>query len=75
MYGSIGKILITLGILFVLIGLILLGLHKIGLLGKLPGDVHVRKGNFEFHFPLATCIIASILLSLLLSLFLKWFKK
>lgn len=75
MYGSIGKTLITLGILFVLVGLILLGLHKIGLLGKLPGDIHVRNGDFEFHFPLATCVIASILLSVLLSVFLKWFKR
>ena len=75
MYGSIGKILIALGILFVLIGLILLGLGKIGLLGRLPGDIHIRKQNLEFHFPLATCIVVSIFLSLLLSVFFKWFKK
>lgn len=75
MHGPVGKILITLGVFFVLIGLLLLGVHKIGLWGKLPGDIHVGKGNFEFHFPLATCVIASILLSVLLSVFLKWFKR
>jgi hypothetical protein len=75
MHGPIGKILIALGVFFILIGLLVLGLHKIGLWGKVPGDIHVRKGDLEFHFPLATCIIASILLSVLLSVFLKWFKK
>jgi hypothetical protein len=36
--------------------------------GRLPGDITVRRGNFTFYFPLATSIIASILLTLLLAL-------
>ena len=28
-------------------------------LGKLPGDIFIKKGNFTFYFPLATCIIIS----------------
>ena len=60
------------GKLIVLIGL---GITAIGLLvmlgvpvGRLPGDVTVKRGNFTFYFPLATSIVASILLTLLLSL-------
>ena len=36
--------------------------------GRLPGDVTVKRGNFTFYFPFATSIVASILLTLLLSL-------
>jgi hypothetical protein len=54
---------------------LLLVFGKIGLLGKLPGDIHVQKKIFEFHFPVVTCIVASIILSLLLSAFFLWFKK
>jgi hypothetical protein len=75
MYSSIGKTLIGLGILLVLVGVVLVLLGKFGFMGKLPGDIHIRKQNFEFRFPLATCIIISGVLTLLLNLFLKWFRK
>lgn len=75
MFASIGKMLIAVGVLLILIGVILLVFNKIGFLGKLPGDIHVQKKNFEFDFPIATCIVVSILLSLLLSAFFLWFKK
>ena len=44
---------------------------KVPLLGKLTGDIHIRHGNFELHFPLITCIVLSLLLSLILNLFLR----
>ena len=75
MYYPFAKILIIFGVLLILIGVILLAFGKIGFLGKLPGDIHVQKKNFDFHFPVVTCIVASILLSLFLAAFLNWFKK
>jgi predicted MFS family arabinose efflux permease len=61
-----------LGKLLVVIGLVLTGIGLLVMLGvpvgRLPGDVTVRRGNFTFYFPLATSIVASILLTLLLSL-------
>jgi len=75
MFTSVGKVLIAIGVLLILIGVILLVFNKIGFLGKLPGDIHVQKKSFEFHFPIVTCIVVSILLSLLLSAFFLWFKK
>ena len=38
-------------------------------LGRLPGDVVVRRGSFTFAFPIVTCLLLSLLLSLLLWLF------
>lgn len=75
MYSSIGKMLIGLGVLLVLVGVVLVFLGKFGFLGKLPGDIHIRKQNFEFRFPLASCIIISVVLTLILNLFLRWFRK
>ncbi|MCD6199544.1 MAG: DUF2905 domain-containing protein [Deltaproteobacteria bacterium] len=66
-----GKILLILGILFVVIGLLLMLGPKIPLLGKLPGDFMVRRGNFTFYFPLATSILLSIVLTLIFFIFRK----
>ena len=60
-----GKLLVVVGLVITGIGLlVMLGVP----VGRLPGDVTVRRGNFTFYFPLATSIVASILLTLLLSL-------
>jgi len=75
MFTSVGKVLIAIGVLLILIGVILLVFNKIGFLGKPPGDINVQNKNLEFHFPIVTCIVASVLLSLLLSAFFLWFKK
>ncbi len=66
-----GKMLLILGILFVVIGLLLMLGPKIPLLGKLPGDFMVRRGNFTLYFPLATSILLSIVLTLIFFIFRK----
>jgi len=59
----------------VLIGLAIAGLGLVMMLGlplfRLPGDFHVRRGNFQFYFPLATSIVLSIILTLLMAFFRK----
>ena len=75
MYHAVAKMLIAFGIVLILTGAILLVFNKIGFLGKLPGDIQVQKRSFEFHFPIVTCILVSILLSILLSAFFLWFRK
>lgn len=61
------------GRLLVIVGLVLTGLGlllMLGLpLGRLPGDIVYRRGNFTFYFPLGTCILLSVVLTLLLMLF------
>ena len=65
---QIGKILLLIGGLIFLAGLILYFFDRIPFIGKMPGDIVVKKKNFTFYFPLATSIILSILLSLALYL-------
>lgn len=66
--GAIAKIIIILGVFLVVIGVILLFIGKVPFLGKLPGDVLIKKEHFTFYFPLTTSIIISILISLILYL-------
>jgi DUF2905 family protein len=61
-----GRSLIILGLLIAGVGLLMtLGLP----IGRLPGDITIRRGNFTFYFPLVTSIIASIVLTLIMMLF------
>ncbi|MDI6889981.1 MAG: DUF2905 domain-containing protein [Thermodesulfovibrionales bacterium] len=61
----IGKFLILLGIVIAAVGGLFLLSGKIPWLGRLPGDILIQKKNFTFYFPLATCILLSIILTLL----------
>jgi hypothetical protein len=65
---QIGKAIVVMGILLVAIGLVIWVLGGIPGVGRLPGDIYIRRGNFTFYFPLATSILISIVLSLLLML-------
>ncbi len=67
--GDFGKILVIFGLVLVAVGLLLLYGPKIPWLGKLPGDITIRRENVTLYFPLATSIVLSILLTLLFSLF------
>jgi hypothetical protein len=68
--AALGKSLVLLGVLIAVIGLFLWGGASVPILsrlGRLPGDILVRRGNFTFYFPITTAIILSIVLSLLLA--------
>ncbi|MBO8126045.1 MAG: DUF2905 domain-containing protein [Firmicutes bacterium] len=67
--SAFSRILITTGLIIVALGLLLRLLGAFPSLGKLPGDIVIKRGNFTFYFPLATSIILSLLLSLILALF------
>ncbi|ODU25070.1 MAG: hypothetical protein ABS95_01065 [Verrucomicrobia bacterium SCN 57-15] len=66
---EMGKLLVFLGAALVVVGLLLWSGFGRGWLGQLPGDVNYSKGNFNFHFPIVTCILVSILLTFLMWLF------
>jgi hypothetical protein len=57
--------MIAAGLLVAAVGALYVLSDKIGWIGRLPGDITIRRENFTFHFPLATCIVISILISLL----------
>ena len=67
--SDLARTLIVLGVLLVVVGLALLLVPKIPGLGKLPGDIVIKRENFTFYFPLGTCILISVILSLIFWLF------
>ena len=69
--APIGKLLIIVGILLVVIGLALVFADKIPFLGRLPGDIYIKREKFSFYFPITTSIIISIILTILFSIFKK----
>ncbi len=66
----IQKTLIIIGVLFILVGLFYPFLKDIGL-GRLPGDIVIKKENSSFYFPIVTCLIVSVVVSLILMLLRK----
>ena len=67
--SGLGRILIFIGVGIVALGLILTLVGRVPFLGRLPGDIVFRRGNFTLYFPLATSILLSLLLTVLLWLF------
>jgi hypothetical protein len=61
-----GKLLIVFGLIIVGLGVLLMFFDKIPLIGKLPGDINIKKDNFQFYFPITTSLVLSILVSLIL---------
>ena len=67
--SELGKMLIVFGVIMAVVGAVLVFGPKIPWLGKLPGDFTYRGERFTFYFPLATCVLLSVILSLVLYLF------
>ncbi|OGY08192.1 MAG: hypothetical protein A2700_00335 [Candidatus Blackburnbacteria bacterium RIFCSPHIGHO2_01_FULL_44_64] len=67
MLQEAGRVVIIVGIVLIVTGSFLWFFGKLPFLGKLPGDILVKKENFSFYAPITTTIVISILLSLLLT--------
>jgi Protein of unknown function (DUF2905) len=65
---TMSRFLIVLGLVILALGLLWPVFTRLGL-GRLPGDIVIQRDNFTFYFPLATCILASLLLSAVFWLF------
>ena len=68
---ALGKFLVIFGMVVIVIGLLLLAAPKIPWLGRLPGDILIKKKNFTIYFPIATSVILSIILTVLINLLKK----
>lgn len=64
----LAKIVIILGIGMIIFGALLFFGGRLGL-GRLPGDIYMKKGNFTFYFPIVTCILASIIMTIIFNFF------
>jgi hypothetical protein len=62
----LGRAVILTGVVLLVVGIAVTLWDRIPIVGKLPGDIHLRKGNFHFYFPLMTSIVISLVLTLLL---------
>ena len=73
MLPQIGKIFIVTGAIFLLFGLILTFFPYISFLrlGRLPGDIIIKRDNFSLYFPITTSIVLSLLLTLIFALFFR----
>ena len=67
--AQLGRVLLAAGAVLALVGLLFTFAGKVPGLGKLPGDFVIRRGNFTFYFPLATCVIVTLVLTLLFRFF------
>lgn len=66
MLDEAGKLLIYFGLLLIVFGVLLIVLSKAGSsfpIGRLPGDIYIKRENFVFYFPLGTSILISLLLT------------
>ncbi len=74
--SEVGKVLLLMGFVLLILGLLLTFFEKLPLgLGRLPGDIVIKRDNFTFYFPLGTSIILSVVLSLLLTLLFSLLRK
>ena len=70
--GGMAKVMILIGAVLIVVGLVVLFFPRLPFVGKLPGDILVKKENFTLYFPLATSIVISIVISLILYLINKF---
>lgn len=64
--NDVGRLLVVFGLVIVAAGVLLLLVGRVPWLGRLPGDIHVQRGNWTFYVPLGTSILLSLVLSLVL---------
>jgi hypothetical protein len=69
--APLGKAIVVIGLILIACGCGIwtaASIPFLARLGRLPGDILVRRGNFTFYFPLMTSIVISVVLSLLFAL-------
>ncbi|HOG23407.1 MAG: hypothetical protein BWY44_01302 [Candidatus Omnitrophica bacterium ADurb.Bin292] len=67
--NDFARTLIFFGLILIGMGILAAFFSKIPMLGKLPGDIFIRRGSFTFYFPITTCVLLSLILTLVLTIF------
>jgi len=68
---QIGKAILIFGVVLVVVGGLLYWGKGVGPFGKLPGDIRIERPNFNFYFPITSCLIISVVLSVIFYIFSK----
>jgi hypothetical protein len=69
-FGDIGKLLLITGAVIAVLGGVILVLTRLGVT-SVPGSISVSGGNFSFFFPVAFCIVVSIVLTVVINLIVR----
>lgn len=72
---GIGKILLIVGGIVVILGLILVFSQHIPFLGKLPGDIFIKKDGFSFYFPIVALLTVSVVITVIVNVILHFMNK
>lgn len=67
-----GKLLVIVGVIIAVAGMLLMFSDRIPLLGKLPGDITIKRGSIHIFLPITTSIVLSLLFSLILWAISQW---
>lgn len=74
-FSTIGKTMVFAGVVVLTLGLVFWGLGSLPIaLGKLPGDIHIRGEKWSIYFPIATCLLISIVLTIVLNIVVRFFR-
>lgn len=71
---QVSKLLVVIGLVLLVIGTITYLLGRFTPLGRLPGDIVIKREKFILYFPLMTCLLISAVLSLIFFLISKFGK-
>ncbi|MBU3911983.1 MAG: DUF2905 domain-containing protein [Candidatus Omnitrophica bacterium] len=63
---GLGKILVLSGSVLIIFGVLFMLANKVPWIGRLPGDIYIKRENLNFYFPITTSILLSIVISLVL---------
>lgn len=66
--GDLGRLLIVVGLVVVAVGVLLVVAGRVPWVGRLPGDIHIQRGNWSLYLPLGTSLLLSVLLTVILYL-------
>jgi Protein of unknown function (DUF2905) len=72
---GLGKILLIVGGIIIILGLVLVFGNHIPFIGKLPGDIFMKKDGFSFYFPIVTLLILSILITVIVNVIIYFLHK
>ncbi|MDI6799521.1 MAG: DUF2905 domain-containing protein [Actinomycetota bacterium] len=73
-FESLGRMLITFGLVILIVGALFFALGHLGFKG-LPGDIFIKRDGFSLHFPWVTSIVVSLVLTILINLILHLFRR
>ena len=69
--STITRIFIFIGCLFIFLGVVVWIFSKVPFIGRLPGDLVIKRETWSLYIPITTCILISVILTVLMWLFAK----